>query len=93
MLKFRHKLLLKTRGYDFRSKPKQPSLRGGQGFHGVVQAQVLSGIQRFRNVFFRPEEYGLASIIADDVAAAEGTPIDSGDEQDWIGAGLAGAPS
>jgi hypothetical protein len=36
----------------FRLKSKQASLRGGQGFRGVIQAQVVSGRPRLRNVFF-----------------------------------------
>jgi hypothetical protein len=32
-------------------------------------------------MFFRPEEYGIPSIIADDVPSVEGPPIDGGQEQ------------
>jgi hypothetical protein len=63
-----------------RSKSKQAGLRDGQRLGGVIQAQVVSSGPGLRNMFFRPEEYGFASIVSDDVAGAEGMPIDIGDE-------------
>ena len=44
-------------------------------------------------MFFRPEEYGIRSIISNDGPAAERAPVDVGQEQAGVSAALAHAPA
>ena len=65
-------------------KSEQLRLRWADERRGFVQAHGVALHSHLWYVFFRPEEYGVGSIVADYVSAAEGPPIELRQEQVWV---------
>jgi hypothetical protein len=75
------------------SKSEQLCLRRRDHLRSLVQIQDMAFHLHSRHMFFRPEEYGVHSIVSDDVPAAEMAPVDLGQKQARVRVTLAYSPS